>query len=86
MCSSDLFSESRASKISGSVTIGAGSFTFSPTNYIDNSIQQGVATVHGDRANCGFFDGHASAQSPNELRQMNSKFTYILKSNFITAW
>ncbi len=80
------FSESRASKISGSVTIGAGSFTFSPTNYIDNSIQQGVATVHGDRANCGFFDGHASAQSPNELRQMNSKFTYILKSNFITAW
>ena len=78
--------ESRASKISGSATIGTGSYTFSPTNYIDSSIQQGVATVHSDRANCGFFDGHAGAQSANELKQANNKFTYILKSDFITKW
>ena len=79
-------SESRASKISGATTIGTGSYTFSPTNYIDTSIQQGVATVHGDRANAGFFDGHVAAQSANELKQVNNKFTYILKSDFVTKW
>jgi len=78
--------ESRASKLSGSTTIGAGSYTFSPTNYIDGSIQQGVATVHGDRANCGFFDGHVAAENANQLKQMNNKFTYILKSTFVSTW
>ena len=79
-------SESRASKISGASTIGTSNYVFSPTNYIDAGIAQGVATLHGDRANCGFFDGHVSALSANELKQLNNKFTYILKSDFVSTW
>ena len=80
-------SESRTRKIVGSITVlGVGSYVFSPTNFIDASLEQGVATVHNDRANCGFFDGHVASQGVNDLKQVNNKFSFILKSDFLSAW
>ncbi len=79
-------SEARTSKEVSGIPVGSGSYTFSPTSYIDNSCQQGVATVHNDRANCGFFDGHVAALTSNQLKEVTNAFTYILKSDCITKW
>ena len=79
-------SDSRTTVTAGIYTAGIGSYSFSPSKYIDNNARQGVATIHNNKAASGFFDGHAATLTAGELKTVNNKFTYILKADLIGKW
>lgn len=48
---------------------------------LKNGYSAGITMIHAGRANCLYFDGHAKARSPQELRQPPQRITYMLTSN-----
>ncbi len=65
-------------------TAGKGAYGFSPTGGSNVEI---ASTLHNDRANPGFFDGHVQGMSGNELKNdVINKFTRVRKSDLATEW
>ena len=60
-----------------------GLYIFSPTGSLVD--RDGVATVHNNRANVSFFDGHVAARSYTELRTVTNRFTHVLQAT-LTPW
>ena len=48
-----------------------GNCDFSPTNYLDGTLS-GIYTLHRDKANVAFFDGHVKGLKAGDLRQTAS--------------
>ena len=60
-----------------------GLYIFSPTGSLVD--RDGVATVHNNRANVSFFDGHVAARSYTELKTVTNRFTHVLRAT-LTPW
>lgn len=66
--------------ITGGTFKGGTNYQIRETLEVDSS---SVATVHGERCNAAFFDGHAEGLAPRELVQIKNHITRVVDSSGI---